>query len=195
MELFIASSNKNKIEEFKLMLEPLGYEIKSLKDIPEEIDIEETGETFEENAIIKAQTICNKFGISCISDDSGLEIDALNKEPGVHSARFLGHETSYEYKNAYILDKMKNVDNRTCRFVCSIALCCPNKEPIVFTDTIEGSVAFEIEGNSGFGYDPIFYYEPCHTTLANISENLKNEISHRGKACRQLLGYLNENKI
>lgn len=194
-ELFIASANTHKIEEFKHMLEPLGYEIKSLNDLPETIDIEETGETFEENAIIKAKTISDQFNIPCISDDSGLEIDALNFEPGVQSARYLGHDTSYDYKNSVLLERMKDETNRACRFVCAIALCMPGKDPVVFRDTIEGTVATEIVGKKGFGYDPIVYYEPFKTTLANVSEEQKNSVSHRGKALVKLLEYLNENPI
>lgn len=194
-KLFIASANAHKIEEFKHMLEPLGYEIKSLNDLPETIDIEETGETFEENAIIKAKTISDQFNIPCISDDSGLEIDALNFEPGVQSARYLGHDTSYDYKNSVLLERMKDETNRVCRFVCAIALCMPGKDPMVFRDTIEGTVATEIVGKKGFGYDPIVYYEPFKTTLANVSEEQKNSVSHRGKALVKLLEYLNENPI
>ncbi|MEG0077383.1 RdgB/HAM1 family non-canonical purine NTP pyrophosphatase [Anaerorhabdus sp.] len=194
-DLFIASSNAHKIEEFKHMLEPLGYHVRSINDLPEVIDIEETGVTFEENAIIKAQSITNQFNIPCISDDSGLEIDALNKEPGVQSARYLGHDTSYDYKNSVLLERMKNETNRACRFVCAIALSIPGKEAVVFRDTIEGSVATSIEGKKGFGYDPIVYYEPFKTTLANVSEEMKNSVSHRGKALRKLLEYLNENPL
>lgn len=194
-DLFIASANVHKIEEFKHMLEPLGYHIKSINDLPEMIDIEETGTTFEENAIIKAQTITDKFNIPCISDDSGLEIDALNKEPGVQSARYLGHDTSYDIKNEMLLERMKSETNRACRFVCTIALSVPGKNAVVFSDTIEGTVATSIEGNKGFGYDPIVYYEPYKTTLANVSEEMKNSVSHRGKALKKLLEYLNEKPI
>lgn len=194
-DLFIASANVHKIEEFKHMLEPLGYHIKSINDLPEMIDIEETGTTFEENAIIKAQTITDKFNIPCISDDSGLEIDALNKEPGVQSARYLGHDTSYDIKNEMLLERMKSETNRACRFVCAIALSVPGKDAVVFSDTIEGTVATSIEGNKGFGYDPIVYYEPFKTTLANVSEEMKNSVSHRGKALKKLLEYLNEKPI
>lgn len=194
-ELFIASANAHKIEEFKHMLEPLGYKVKCLNDLPRLIDIEETGETFEENAIIKAKTISDQFNIPCISDDSGLEIDALNFEPGVQSARYLGHDTSYDYKNNVLIERMKDHTNRACRFVCAIALCVPGSNPVVFRDTIEGTVATEIVGKKGFGYDPIVYYEPFKTTLANVSEEQKNSVSHRGKALLKLLEYLNENPI
>ena len=151
MEIFIATSNKNKVKEFKDMLEPKGYSIKSLNDLDEEIEIEENGQTFEENAIIKASTIAKKFNIVAISDDSGLEIDALNKEPGIYSARYLGHDTSYDYKNSQILLKLKNETNRDCRYVCSIAICYPSGENHVFTGILEGSIAYEMTGSNGFG--------------------------------------------
>lgn len=194
-ELFIATANAHKLNEFKGMLEPLGYLVKSLNDLEETIEIAETGSTFEENALIKAQTISDRFNIVCIADDSGLEIDALNFEPGVHSARYLGHDTSYDVKNQVILERMKDQSNRACRFVCAIALCGPSLEPVVFRDTIEGQVAHELVGSNGFGYDPIVYVESFKTTLANVSDVEKNKVSHRGKALRKLLGYLNEKPI
>ena len=174
MEIFIATSNKNKVKEFKDMLEPKGYSIKSLNDLDEEIEIEENGQTFEENAIIKASTIAKRFNIVAISDDSGLEIDA----------------TSYDYKNSQILLKLKNETNRDCRYVCSIAICYPSGENHVFTGILEGSIAYEMTGSNGFGYDPIFYYEPFKTTLANVPLDLKNQVSHRHIALMKLLEYL-----
>lgn len=188
MELFIVTSNEHKIEEFKAMLEPLGYNVKSLLDINEEIEINENGATFEENAIIKASEINKKFNIPCIADDSGLEIDALNKEPGVYSARYLGHNTSYDYKNSVILERMKDAKDRTCRFVCAIAFV-NGSDVKTFRGEVEGVVANEIIGSNGFGYDPIFYYEPFKTTLANVSSEMKNSISHRGRAIRKLTEY------
>lgn len=194
MEIFIATSNINKVIEFKEMLEPKGYIVKSLNDLDENIEIEENGKTFEENALIKARTVAKKFNIIAISDDSGLEIDALNKEPGIYSARYLGHDTSYDYKNAQILLKLQNETNRTCRYVCSMAICYPSGESKVFTGVLEGSIAYEIKGTNGFGYDPIFYYEPFKTTLADVSSDDKNQISHRHIALMQLLEYLDAKK-
>ena len=194
MNIFIASANKHKIEEFKEMLEPLGYEISSLNDLDEDIEIEENGHSFEENALIKARYIAKKFGIIAISDDSGLEIDALNKQPGIYSARFLGHDTSYDYKNLEILKMMKDKKDRTCRFICAIALCYPDGKEYVFTGSIEGTVAYAIESPNGFGYDPIFYYEPFKTTLANVDPSKKNQVSHRHNALVKLLEFLNESK-
>ncbi|MFV0479768.1 MAG: RdgB/HAM1 family non-canonical purine NTP pyrophosphatase [Anaerorhabdus sp.] len=195
MELFIASTNAHKIEEFKGILEPLGYVVKSLNDLEEIMDIEETGKTFSDNAKIKAEAIAKKFNIACIADDSGFEVDALNKEPGVLSARYLGHDTSYAYKNQVILERMIGKENRVCRYVCAIALSVPGEETIIFEDIVEGTVANKAIGNHGFGYDPLFYYEPFKTTLANVSEKEKNSISHRGKACAKLVRYLHEMDI
>lgn len=194
MEIFIATANEHKVAEFKAMLEPLGYQIKSLKDLDENVEIEENGQTFEENALIKARYVAKRYYVPAISDDSGLEIDALNKQPGIYSARFLGRDTSYEYKNTQILEMMKDKKDRSCRFVCAIALCYPDGQEYVFSGTIEGSVATKIEGPNGFGYDPIFYYEPFATTLANVDPQLKNSVSHRHNALIKLLEHLNETK-
>lgn len=191
-EILIATNNLHKLKEFEMMLNPLNITVKSLKDLPEEIDIEEIGTTFEENAIIKAKTICQKYHITTIADDSGLEVDALNKEPGIYSARYMGYDTSYDIKNQNIIDRVKEFDDRTCRFVCAIAICEDNGKINVFRDTIEGQVAYNIKGNHGFGYDPIFFYPPLNCTLADIDESEKNKISHRGKALRQLITYLYE---
>ncbi|MDI9517802.1 MAG: RdgB/HAM1 family non-canonical purine NTP pyrophosphatase [Bacillota bacterium] len=192
MEVYIVTGNKHKLYEFKKILEPLGYKVSKIEDINNEI--EETGKTFEENAIIKASYMSKKYNITCISDDSGLEIDALNKEPGIYSARYLGHDTSYEYKNNVIIERLKNATDRTCRFVCAIALVKPNGETKTFIGTIEGEVAYKIEGDNGFGYDPIFYYPPFNTTLACVSDEMKNSVSHRGKAIRKLVDYLEKNQ-
>ena len=130
------------------------------------------------------------MGCAVISDDSGLEIDALNKEPGVYSARYLGHDTSYEIKNQNLIERVADQADRTCRFVCAIALARPDKPTEVFEGTVEGTVAFAPSGNKGFGYDPIFFYPPLGKTLAEASEEEKNEVSHRGKAMRLLMEYL-----
>lgn len=192
MEIYIVTGNKHKLQEFKNMLEPLGYIVNNIEDINNEI--EETGSTFEENAIIKASFMAKKYNVTCISDDSGLEVDALNKEPGIYSARYLGHDTSYDYKNNVIIDRLKNKEDRTCRFVCAIALVKPNGYTKTFIGTIEGEVAYKIEGINGFGYDPIFFYPPFNKTLANVSEEMKNSVSHRGNAIRKLVEFLENNK-
>ena len=192
--IVVASGNQGKIKEFKEMLEPEGYTVKSLSDFPDMPEVEETGTTFHDNAIIKAQAVTDRYGITAISDDSGLEIDALDKKPGVMSARWLGHDTSYDVKNQKVLDLLKDKKNRTCRYVCAIAITRVNEEPVVFEDTVECEVALESKGSNGFGYDPIIYYAPSGKTMAEMSKEEKNSISHRGKAVRKLEAWLDAQK-
>lgn len=191
-KIVVATTNQGKLNEFRQMLEPVGYEVLSLEDLEEPIEIDETGTTFEENAIIKAQSVTDQYHIQAISDDSGLEIDAFGGEPGVHSARYLGHDTSYDYKNKIILERMEGITNRSCRYVCAIAWTAPNEEPKLFVDTVECEIAHEAKGENGFGYDPIIYYPPLKKTMAEMSKEEKNEISHRGKAIRKLEKFLDE---
>lgn len=192
--IVVASGNQGKIKEFKEMLEPEGYTVKSLSDFPDMPEVEETGTTFHDNAIIKAQAVTDRYGITAISDDSGLEIDALDKKPGVISARWLGHDTSYDVKNQKVLDLLKDKKDRTCRYVCAIAITRVNEEPVVFEDTVECEVALEAKGSNGFGYDPIIYYAPSGKTMAEMSKEEKNSISHRGKAVRKLEAWLDAQK-
>ncbi len=192
--IVVASGNQGKIKEFKEMLEPEGYTVKSLSDFPDMPEVEETGTTFHDNAIIKAQADTDRYGITAISDDSGLEIDALDKKPGVMSARWLGHDTSYDVKNQKVLDLLKDKKDRTCRYVCAIAITRVNEEPVVFEDTVECEVALEAKGSNGFGYDPIIYYAPSGKTMAEMSKEEKNSISHRGKAVRKLEAWLDAQK-
>ena len=188
--IVVASGNQGKIKEFKEMLEPLGYTVKSLKELPPMEEAEENGTTFHDNAIIKAQAVTDAFNMMAVSDDSGLEIDALDKKPGVYSARWLGHDTPYDIKNQKVLELLKDTDNRTCRYVCAIAVTRPNEEPVVFEDTVECEIAREPKGNNGFGYDPIVYYPPFHKTMAELTKDEKNSISHRGKAVRKFEKWL-----
>ena len=192
--IVVASGNQGKIKEFREMLEPEGYIVKSLSDFPDMPEVEETGTTFHDNAIIKAQAVTDRYGITAISDDSGLEIDALDKKPGVMSARWLGHDTSYDVKNQKVLDLLKDKTDRTCRYVCAIAITRVNEEPVVFEDSVECEVALEAKGNNGFGYDPIIYYAPLAKTMAEMSKDEKNSISHRGKAVRKLEAWLDAQK-
>lgn len=190
-EILIATSNAHKVEEFSRMLSPLGYQVKSLLDIEEPIEIEENGTTFAENALIKARSVHAYLHRAVISDDSGLAVDALDGAPGVYSARFLGKDTDYKIKNQYIIDKVKGKE-RGAQFVCAIGYVEENGEEHVFIGEVHGEIATEMIGDKGFGYDPIFYYPPYHTTLANVSEDQKNAISHRGKALEKLLAFLKE---
>lgn len=190
-EIMIATSNAHKVEEFREMLEPLGIQVRSLLDLEEKVEIEETGTTFAENAMIKALSVHERLGIPVISDDSGLEVDAMDKAPGVYSARFLGYDTPYEEKNQYIMDQVKG-KTRTARYVCAIAYVEEDGAGHVFTGVVEGEIADHARGEKGFGYDPIFYYPPYGATLAEVSEEKKNAISHRGRALTQLIAYMKE---
>lgn len=192
-EILIATSNAHKVEEFKEMLEPLGYQVKCLKDLEEVIEINETGTTFEENSLIKAKTLHDALGCAVMADDSGIMIDALDGAPGVYSARFMGEDTSYDVKNQYIIDAVKGKE-RGARFVCVIAYVESDGTSHTFRGEVIGEVAEEMKGSHGFGYDPIFYYPPYGTTLANVSEEMKNAVSHRGKALAKLVAYLEGGK-
>ena len=191
-EIIVASTNQGKIKEIKAMLKDIDIEVLSMKDVLEqELEIEETGTTFKENALIKAQTIANIVNKPVLADDSGLEVDALDKQPGIYSARFLGSDTSYNIKNQYIIDALKDKE-RTARFVCALALVIPGQEPILIEETMEGLINDKIEGANGFGYDPIFYFPPCQMTSAMMSMEEKNKYSHRAKALKKLYTILKE---
>lgn len=194
-EIVMATNNAGKVKEMQSLFNELDIQVKALKDVFDKpIDIEENGTTFEENAKIKAEAICEMIGQVVIADDSGLEIDALNKEPGVQSARFLGHDTPYEVKNAYILELLKGQTNRTARYVCAMALAVPGKETVVFRETMEGEIAQEAKGTNGFGYDPIFFFPPTNKTGGEMDLAEKNLYSHRAKATRHILELVKEMK-
>ncbi len=186
-KIIFATSNENKMKEIREILSDV-CEVVSLKEAGIKADIVEDGKTFEENAIIKAEAISKLTGEYVLADDSGLEIDYLDKAPGIYSARFLGETTSYDVKNNYILDKLKGVpdEKRSARFVCVIALCGPNGEKITKRGTIEGRIAYEQKGYNGFGYDPIFYVPELGVNTGELSMEEKNRISHRGKALRAI---------
>ena len=181
-EIVLASNNKDKVKEVKQILK--DYDIVSLKDAGISVDVEENGTTFEENALIKARAIAKLTGKMTMADDSGLEIDYLDKAPGVYSARFMGHDTSYDIKNKALIEKLEGVEgkDRSCRFVCAIAVVFPDGRELVKRGTMEGLLAKEISGDNGFGYDPIVYLPEYGKTSASLSPEEKNKISHRGKA-------------
>lgn len=190
-DIMIATSNKGKVREYKSLLEPLGYTVHDLSEL-DPIEIDENGSTFQENALIKAKSIKDKCNMTVIADDSGLEIDALNKEPGIHSARYLeGHD--YNYKNKVLLERMKGKTDRTARFVCAIALCDETGDHL-FTGVMEGKINDQAAGDNGFGYDPIFLVEQFGKTSAQLTMEQKNSVSHRGIATRELLDYLKGEK-
>lgn len=180
--IILASNNKDKVKEVKEILK--GYDIISMKEAGIDVDIEENGTAFEENALIKARAIMKLTGQITMADDSGLEIDYLNKAPGVYSARFMGHDTSYDIKNKALIQKLEGVkgSDRSGRFVCAIAVCFPDGREIVKRGTMEGLIAEEIKGDNGFGYDPIVYLPEYGKTSGELAPEEKNKISHRGKA-------------
>lgn len=180
--IILASNNKDKVKEVKEILK--GYDIISMKEAGIDVDIEENGTTFEENALIKARAIMKLTGQITMADDSGLEIDYLNKAPGVYSARFMGHDTSYDIKNKALIQKLEGVkeSDRSGRFVCAIAVCFPDGREIVKRGTMEGLIAEEIKGDNGFGYEPIVYLPEYGKTSGELAPEEKNKISHRGKA-------------
>ncbi len=188
MKIIFATGNENKLREIRQITENMGIEIVSMKDAGYYTEVEETGTTFEENAYLKASAIAKKCNLPTLADDSGLEIDYLNKEPGIYSSRFMGEDTPYPVKNAELLRRMEGVpdEKRTARFVCAICLVRPDGSSETVKATMEGRVAYKIAGENGFGYDPIFFLPERGCTSAELSPEEKNEISHRGKALRMM---------
>lgn len=185
-KIVFATGNKGKVKEIQMILADLGVEVITMKDAGIRIDIEENGTTYEENAMIKARAVAAYTDSIVMADDSGLEIDYLNKEPGVFSARYLGEDTSYRIKNANLISRLNGVpdEKRTARFVCAIAAVFPDGTEVTTRGTIEGIIGYEEKGSNGFGYDPIFYVPEFGKTTAELSEEEKNQVSHRGNALR-----------
>jgi len=187
-EIIIATKNPGKAKEFAEIFAPMGVEVKTLLDFPEVPDVEETGTTFEENALIKANEIARLFGKPVLADDSGLEIDALDGRPGVYSARYAGEEKDNEANIQKVLQELEGVpeEMRTARFRAVLALVIPGNDPILVEGTCEGVILEEKRGTQGFGYDPIFYVPERGKTMAEMAPEEKNSISHRGKALQKL---------
>lgn len=188
-KIVFATGNAGKMREIRMIMADLGLEVLSMKEAEIDVEIVEDGTSFEENAMIKAKTIaqeltrCGRRAV-VLADDSGLEVDYLNKEPGVYSARYLGENTSYTIKNANIMERLAGVpdEKRTARFVCVIAAVFTDGVSFSRRATIEGQIGYEEKGENGFGYDPIFYLPENGCYLAELSNEEKNRISHRGKA-------------
>ena len=187
-KIIFATGNKDKMREIREILDGLDAEILSMKEAGITADIEENGITFEENALIKAKAVAEFADAIVLADDSGLEIDYLDKAPGVLSARFMGEDTSYEIKNQELLNRLAGVpkEQRTARFVCAIAAVCPDGKTCVKRGTIEGYIGDMPAGSNGFGYDPIFYLDQYHCSTAQLSREQKNALSHRGNALRAI---------
>ena len=187
--IVFATGNENKMTEIRMILSDLGMPVYSMKELGVEADIVEDGISFEENAEIKARAISRLLPDDIVlADDSGLEIDYLNKEPGIYSARFAGEDTSYDVKNCILLDKLEGIpdEERTARFVCAVAAAFPDGSVETVRGTIEGTIAKEMLGENGFGYDPIFYVPEYGCTTAQMDPDKKNELSHRGNALRAM---------
>ena len=187
--IVFATGNQDKMREIRMIMEELNLPVLSMKEAGITADIVEDGSTFEENALIKARAIARRLPDDIVmADDSGLEIDYLNKEPGIYSARYMGEHTSYDIKNNHILERLKGVpkEKRTARFVCAVATVIPGQEDVIVRGTMEGRIADHIAGENGFGYDPIFWLDEYGCTSAEISPEEKNRLSHRGKALSEV---------
>lgn len=190
--VIIATKNQGKAKEFESLFAAKGYEIKTLLDFPNSLDVEETGTTFEENAILKAEAISKEYKQLVIADDSGLIVDALDGRPGIYSARYAGEDKNDEANTNKVLSELKGVpeNERIARFYCALAVASPNQETITVSGTIEGIITEQPIGENGFGYDPIFYVKELGKTTAELSKEEKNKISHRANALKAL-----ENKL
>ena len=195
--MIFATGNENKMVEIREILGDLPLEILSMKQAGIRADIEENGTSFEENALIKAREVCRLAGEMVLADDSGLEIDYLNGEPGIYSARYMGENTSYRVKNKNLMERLEGVPNekRTARFVCAIAAVFPDGKELVVRGTVEGIIGYEERGENGFGYDPIFYLPERGLTTAELPPEEKISISHRGNALRKMKELLEKENL
>ena len=193
LEIVIATNNPNKVEEYRQMFASISnIKLFSLKDEKIHIEIEENGKTFKENSLIKAETISKFTNKFVLADDSGLEIEALDNFPGIYSARFM-EGRPYKEKWAAIFEMLKNKENKNAQFHCAITFITPTKEKYVFEGIEKGYITEKIEGENGFGYDPIFFSNSLNKTFGNATEEEKNAVSHRGKAFSQLLEFIKNN--
>ncbi|MED3933684.1 XTP/dITP diphosphatase [Priestia megaterium] len=187
-EIIIATKNAGKVKDFETLFSPKGFKVKSLLDFPEIEDVEETGVTFAENATLKAEAISSALNKPVIADDSGLAIDALNGEPGVYSARYAGENKDDNANIEKVLQKLNDVpfEKRTARFHCALAIAVPRKRNEIVEGTCEGHILEEKRGENGFGYDPIFFVEKWRCSMAELTKEQKNQISHRANALKKL---------
>ncbi len=187
-KIIFATGNAGKMKEIQMILADVDAEILSLKDAGISLEVEENGQTFAENALIKARACAARTGLMALADDSGLEIDYLNREPGIYSARYMGEDTSYHVKNHALLERLSGVpeEKRTARFVCVIAAVLPDGTEWVAEGVMEGRIGYEEKGENGFGYDPIFYVPEYGLTGGELDAEQKNAVSHRGKVLRKM---------
>lgn len=194
MKLAIATNNAHKLQEIRAILGDSFDELLSLGDLGINIDIEETGTTFKENAILKAETICKLCGMPTLADDTGLMVDALDGTPGVYSARYAGIEHNDKNNQALLLKNLQNVENRNAHFETVIAICFPNGDILTSSGRVDGYILHEERGDEGFGYDSLFYSNELEKSFAEATSYEKNSVSHRGRALRAMLAKLNEVK-
>lgn len=192
--IVIATRNKGKAREFEALFNKKGFAVKTLLDFPEVPDVEETGETFQENALLKAETIAEKFDTLVLADDSGLVVKALHGQPGVYSARYAGEEKNDAKNNAKLLNELADMkgNDRQAKFHCSLALAAPDADSLVIDGKLDGEIAGVPQGDNGFGYDPLFFIPEKECTMAELSEEEKNKISHRAVALKKLESVLDE---
>ncbi len=193
MKIILASNNKGKLREMRELLAELGIEVLSQREAGFDIEVEETGTTFEENSYLKASAITDLSGLPAVADDSGLMVDYLGGEPGVYSARYTGnHEDSDEDRYMYLLKKMEGVTDRRAKFVSAVCCTFPNGDVIRTRGECHGNILYAPVGEHGFGYDPIFGPECSEGSMAQLTDEEKNAISHRGKAVREFIEKLRE---
>ena len=191
MKIVAATGNKGKIREFQEILGKMDFEVVSMKEIGIDIEVEETGTTFEENALIKARAIAELCDYPVISDDSGLCVDALDGAPGIYSARFAGEDADDADRNRYLVEKLDGETNRKAYYVAAIAYITPDGREITTVGTTDGEILYEEEGTGGFGYDPLFYCTEINKCFGIATPDEKNQVSHRGRALRKLYKILN----
>ncbi len=193
-KIIIATRNKGKAKEFEGLFQAYGYAIETLLDHPEIPDIPETGNTFKENAYEKASVLAKELETIVLADDSGLEVDALDGAPGIYSARYAGEHGNDQKNNQKLLQELKELEteNRDANFICSLVLVGPDKEPLFVEGKVYGRILKEPRGENGFGYDPLFYIPEKEKTMAELTSEEKNKISHRAKAIQQLEAHLDE---
>lgn len=190
--IVLATRNEGKIREFRRILADFPIEIKSLGDFGPIPDVVEDGETFEDNAVIKARHTARILGLPAIADDSGLEVAALGGAPGIKSARYAGEAADDREKNLKLLNALEGIEDRKARFVCVLAIAVPRGPALIYEGICEGAIALEMKGGNGFGYDPVFYFPPLGKTFAELSADEKNRVSHRGKALSEFQSEFNK---
>ena len=190
--LILATRNQGKIDEFQELFAGSGVEIKSIKDFGPIPPVVEDGETFEQNAYKKAFHTARMLGFPALADDSGLSVEALGGAPGVKSARYAGEEATKEDNNRKLLEAMRDIPNRKAAFECVLAIAVPRGPALIYEARCEGEITAELQGEEGFGYDPLFYYPPLKKTFSQMSRAEKNRVSHRGKAMAELRGEIDK---